>query len=238
MSRAVGVLAVWQIDLTTPPAVADRLLPLLDRAEQARVERLAPALRHRYIIAHGALRQILSDYTGEPPQQLTFVHNRWGKPTLCGAAMPHFNLTHSGDIAMCAVADSASVAALGIDIERQRPAQRVNRLRLARRFFSAAEADQLAALPVEQQESAFFRCWTGKEAYPKAKGWGLSHPLNRFTLNCDPAQPLQLIAAAESADLNHFRLWSLPIEEPYHATLAAHSVSAQIEPIQLRWVPD
>jgi len=238
MSRATGTLQVWQIDLTTPAAVAERLLPLLDSAERARVERLAPALRPRYIVAHGALRQILSDYTGAPPQQLTIVHNRWGKPALRGAMMPHFNLTHSGDIALCAVADSASVAALGIDIERPRSARRVDRLQLARRFFSAAEAAQLAALPATQQEEAFIRCWTGKEAYLKAKGWGLSHPLNRFTLNCDPAQPLQLIAAAESADLNHFRLWSLPIEEPYHATLAAHSVSAQIEPIQLRWVPD
>ena len=48
---------------------------------------------------------------------------------------------------------------------------------LARRFFTLSEVQQLDELPAGEQLSAFFRIWTGKEAYLKACGAGLSLPL-------------------------------------------------------------
>ena len=72
----------------------------------------------------------------------------------------HFNLSHSADLALIAIAAASSV---GVDLEYI-PAQS-DYAEIARRFFSAAEVDHLSALPSHLYAEAFFSCWTKKEAY-------------------------------------------------------------------------
>lgn len=93
---------IWQIDLTLPqpPAWAASL----DAAEQARAARFATAaLQLAFRRAHGALRAVLAHYTGRAPAALAFVQGPYGKPALASGEL-QFNLTHSGTLALLAVA--------------------------------------------------------------------------------------------------------------------------------------
>lgn len=88
-----------------------------------------------------------------------------------------FNISHSHELALCAITASR---AIGVDIEYLRPLPDAEPL--AQRFFSKAEHARIQVLPVDEQAQVFFRLWTGKEAYLKATGKGLSHPLNQVEI--------------------------------------------------------
>jgi len=102
--------------------------------------------------------------------------------------MLNFNLTHSGGLALFAVACGTQV---GIDLEEIRPD--FVRDKLAERFFSRAEVAQLTSLPREMQTQGFFSCWTRKEAFLKAKGVGLSQALDQFSVSVHPHEPTRLL---------------------------------------------
>ena len=101
-----------------------------------------------------------------------------GKPYLPGGI--HFNLSHAGDLALCAV----GAGALGCDIEQERAFD----LRVARRFFCPAETALLEAAGARRQE-LFFRLWTLKESYLKAVGKVLTRPLNTFCVTFENDLP-------------------------------------------------
>ncbi len=88
-----------------------------------------------------------------------------------------FNISHSHELALCAVSARREV---GIDLEYLRPLSEA--VPLAKRFFSTGEHALIQALPVEEQAYVFFRLWTAKEAYLKATGKGLSHPLDQVEI--------------------------------------------------------
>jgi 4'-phosphopantetheinyl transferase len=123
------------------------------------------------VVAHGTLRQLLGRYLGTHPGQLRFVHNAFGKPELspeCGSPL-RFNLSHSADLALIAIAAGADI---GVDIERIRA--QPDYAAIARRFFSAAEVEYLNGLPSHLYGPAFVDGWTKKEAFLKACGQGLA----------------------------------------------------------------
>ncbi len=111
---------VWLVPLIgDPPAgLGGDWNSILSSDEQARAARFRfDADRTRWIRARTALRVILSGCTGSPPHEICFELGRHGKPALAGGGPLEFNLSHSGDWAMVAVAQGVPV---GIDIERIR----------------------------------------------------------------------------------------------------------------------
>jgi 4'-phosphopantetheinyl transferase len=177
---------VWKVALDQPPEQYRAVLSAdeRERASRFRVERGAD----RYTVGHGTLRILLGRYTGTSPEALVFQYNGFGKPELTGADIG-FNLSHSHEIALIAVAHGRAV---GVDVERIR--EQVMTERIAERFFAPAEARAIATLPQEQQAQAFFNCWTRKEAWIKARGEGLSIPLNSFEVTLAPGEPARLVA--------------------------------------------
>src|SRR5207244_2000937 len=104
-------------------------------------------------------------------ESLRFRAGTHGKPALEfpeeGAAL-HFNLSHSGDLAILAVA----AAEIGVDVERIAP--RPSLERLAERFFSKREVQAFGGVPAAFRSAAFYGAWVRKEAFLKATGLGLS----------------------------------------------------------------
>lgn len=167
---------VWAVPLQGD---ADRYGAMLSRAELQRLQRFHFAdHRRRYQIGHGALREILGGYLGIEPTAVEFTQGPRGKPYLA-AKGPFFNLSHSGKLALIAVAATE----LGVDLEKVRHLESLTEI--ARKHFSVGEFAALDALDGAARELAFYRCWTRKEAYIKALGEGLSMPLDSFDVSLD-----------------------------------------------------
>lgn len=156
----------------------ERLLSADERARAARFRRETD--RHRFVAAHGGLRQLLGGYLSRPPAALGFVLGEFGKPALAeadGGRVLLFNLSHAGDWILIALAAGQAV---GVDVEPIRPD--LDFLPIARTQFSPEEIAALAAEAPGAQVNAFFRCWTRKEAYLKARGQGLAYSLREFSV--------------------------------------------------------
>jgi 4'-phosphopantetheinyl transferase len=162
---------IWHYRLD---ALADETL--LSSDERQRADRLLmPQKRQHFIAARVGLRLILSQQTGVAPQDLTFAYRPHGKPYLVGWESLEFNLSHADDLALLVVADRP----VGIDVERERPL--TSMAQMMEIAFSPAEQAAIYQLPHEDQQHAFYRTWTRKEALMKGRGEGfkLAHT---FTL--------------------------------------------------------
>ena len=147
--------------------------------------------RTHFVVARGLLRVLLGRYLRQDPQHLRFTYGPHGKPALAtdtGGMSLRFNVSHSHGLALYAITRGREV---GVDVERIRP--EVAQEKIAERFFSPREVTVLRALPTPLQAPAFFACWTRKEAYIKAKGDGLSLPLDQFDVSLAPGEPAALL---------------------------------------------
>ena len=143
-----------------------------------RSERGLEARRRDLVLSGVALRSILAAYLDSDPLAARFVVAPGGKPRLDPAwtASPlSFNLSHSRGRALVAVSLGREV---GVDVERLRRDLPIERL--AARFFAPREIAALRSTPETVRPAAFFACWTRKEAYMKARGDGISRPLDDF----------------------------------------------------------
>ncbi len=207
---------LWRLPLEPAPATQVSLAALLTPDERERAAAFHfERDRRRFAAARGALRRVLGDYLGIAPETIRFVYGPQGKPALAGEEL-QFNLTHSGEWALLAVSDAPTV---GVDLEQVRS---VRDLRgVARRFFAPGEVARLLALPADEQPAAFFQCWTRKEAFIKALGSGLSHPLDRFEVAFGPDVPARLVHIA--GDAQAAGQWALllpPAPPGYEAAVA------------------
>jgi 4'-phosphopantetheinyl transferase len=100
----------------------------------------------------------------------------------------HFNVTHSHEQALLALGWDREI---GVDLERLN--EKSVEMDVAERFFSRGEVETLRSLPAGIQVEAFFLCWTRKEAYVKARGEGLTIPLDQFEVSLTPGQPARLL---------------------------------------------
>jgi 4'-phosphopantetheinyl transferase len=187
-----GEIHLWRVALDRAPAELETLSSRLSPEEQVRAARFYRASdRDHFRAARGAMREILGAYLGVAPGRIEFSYNEYGKPALAGNGL-RFNLSHSGGLALLAVAAHCEV---GVDIELIR--EDFASLEIAERFFSTRETAALKALPPEERTTAFFRCWTRKEAYIKAIGEGLSRSLQSFSVSIQPSEPVALLESED-----------------------------------------
>ena len=165
-----GDVAVHRCALAESEAAS--LAPLLSPEEEARAARFAfPRERDRFTVSRGRLRLLLARLAGGDPRGLRLETDAGGKPRLAEGRL-RFNVSHSGALWACAVALDREV---GLDVEEVREDRDVERL--AGRYFAPAEAGAILALPAAERSAAFHRCWTRKEAALKARGTGITVPL-------------------------------------------------------------
>ncbi len=184
------VVHVWRVPLDVDSSLQDHCQSVLNDEEQQRADRFrASRQTQRFVVARGTLRHLLGVYLETDPRRLTFTYGEHGKPQLASCTQDlHFNVSHSGGVALMAFVRGREV---GVDVERTE--REVGWERVARRFFAGPELEELMALPAEQRRSGFFRCWTSKEAYMKATGRGITLGLGNFAVRVDPARPAKLL---------------------------------------------
>jgi 4'-phosphopantetheinyl transferase len=200
-SRAV-VVDVWRFALDTAPTELERLRRTLSADELRRAATFRFACgAERFVAGRGLLRRVLGRLAGQDPAALEIAYGAFGKPHLAGEPSLRFNLAHSDDVALLAVADGADV---GIDVEAVAPGR--DCLAIARDFFCARELRELVALPTADRAAAFLRCWTRKEAYVKALGDGLQAPLDDFAVSLRPAEPARIVWSRRDAEVLRWTL--------------------------------
>ena len=181
------------IDLveTANAAALDKLdsyKALLSKDEHERMARLVFDRDQRaFVITRAHVRTMLSRYAAVTPTDWRFVENVHGRPEIldrpAGTPDLRFNISHTDGLIACAVTIGREV---GVDVEHT---GRHLTHDIAGRFFAPDEVADLRKLPLDDQERVFFDYWTLKEAYIKARGFGLALPLGEFAFKLNPPGP-------------------------------------------------
>ena len=215
---------LWTIALDEDPSIVSSLLPFLSGEERVRASRFRTTqLRLRFIVAHGALRSILSRYTGFRPAQLPLVAAATGKPFVSGAPLS-FNLSHSDGLAICAVTSEGEI---GADVERIRPIDDAEAL--VERFFAADEQRQYWGLDPGDRLDAFYSIWTRKEAFVKATGAGLTRELQSFEVEVSPEATRPHLTCRDDPPGR----WSLCSFRPRPGYIGAVALDREISALEL-----
>lgn len=216
-----GEIHVWRGRLTVDEPA--RLFFCLSDDERERAGRYRFAVdRNRYVTARGLLRCVLARYLVTTPERLRFRYETAGKPALVqeglGASLD-FNLSHSGELAVFAVARNRRI---GVDVENVR--SNVDTEKIAERFFSPNEVCALRGLPGDMKQDGFFRCWTRKEAYVKACGEGLQIPLDDFDVTLEPGLPALFLRGIDPS----WQMLGFVAERGYPAALVYDGAPATV----------
>lgn len=231
-----GEVHVWVVRLGNDlsPDRVRACAALLSADERERAARFRfEGHRRAWIVAHALVRSALSHYAPVPPEAWTFRSERRGRPRIAGpsgAPGLRFNLSHSDRLAACAVASELDV---GVDVESTARLHRP--LEIAERYFAPEEARELRSLSGAERCERFLDYWTLKEAYVKARGDGLSIPLDRMRFALGPEAGPQVSfhrsLSDEAAD------WQFELREPcagQRLALAVHRPGRPDLAVQLR----
>jgi 4'-phosphopantetheinyl transferase len=205
---------IWTIALDDEPMLAS-LVDVLSGEERVRAARFRTTeLRVRFVVAHGAMRTILSKYLGIPPHAIRFETTESGKPYAPGAGLT-FNLARSEGLALCAITVAGRI---GVDVERVRPVEDEDAL--VHRYFAPAEMRQYEAVRSQDRTAAFFSAWTRKEAFVKAIGSGLQRELDSFEVDVSPHAPCPRLALQPGEPQGGWNLRSFSPRPHYVAAVA------------------
>jgi 4'-phosphopantetheinyl transferase len=193
-------LHCWCVRITAQSHAGAALYATLSAEERDRSARFrSDQDRLRFIVAHGALREVLGRDLGIPPGDIRFEYNEYGKPALRPelGRRSKFNLSHSADLALIALSADRDV---GVDVEPIRPASE---------YAEIARCDP----------RAFCELWTKREAYVKARGEGLTDGPIEFSerwsfYSFEPVPGYIGTLAAEGSD------WTVTVQDwlPYPAS--------------------
>jgi 4'-phosphopantetheinyl transferase len=161
-------------------------LHMLSEAEISRLDRfIAPAARRQYLAGRILVRTTLSRYAEVDPHEWRFEANAYGRPHIAWPRQYRelqFNLSHTDGLAACGVMTAGEI---GVDVENM--ARDLDIADLAPSVFAANEVASLSQAPASDRIRLFYSYWTLKEAYIKARGMGLSLPLDGFWFDHDGA---------------------------------------------------
>lgn len=215
----------WLGELTSARRLDEyrRLLSEEEREKRARF--YFERDRHRYLVTRAMVRTVLAKYTHVEARDWRFAINPYGRPSIApGLALARrieFNVSHTDGLVVMAVACERTI---GVDVENVRV--RKADIGGAERYFAEAEVAALRALPRERQQDRFFQYWTLKESYIKARGLGLSIPLDRFAFDLDDVTGIRLTIAPSLGDSpGRWRFWQLQLGHEHLAALCAETVA-------------
>jgi len=170
---------IWNFDLNNYLPLIDKFSNILSEEELMRAGKFYfDRDKNWFIISRGLLRVFVNIYSSIPAKEIKFIFNDFGKPSLQKSYNSYdlqFNLSHSKNFMNIGFVNDTHI---GIDVELMKPFK--DHLEIAKRFFSAAEVEQLLSFPADKILDGFYSCWTAKESVIKLSGEGLSFPLKEF----------------------------------------------------------
>jgi 4'-phosphopantetheinyl transferase len=211
-------VSVWRIRLDPGDREA-QMRGVLSADESERLSRLdRTGVGRRWLVSRAALREILATELGIDAVEVALKLGEHGRPGLDPTAHAgdlDFNLSHSGELALIALAESLRI---GIDVEKPRGR---DPLRVAGRYFSPAEVDAIRA--ADDRPDEFLRYWTAKEALAKGLGLGLQAPWGELEISAGPDGAL---APMGKPEWRLIEIGDLP--DGYRGTLAVAGGEARI----------
>jgi 4'-phosphopantetheinyl transferase len=195
---------------------------LLDHAEREQEPRFYFARdRRRYLVTRALVRTVLSRYARIDPTEWVFSTNAYGRPEIVNAQARDlclsFNISHTHSLIVLGVTKGR---ALGVDVENFRA--RGAAIEIAHHYFAPQEVAALAAVPRQQQQKRFFEYWTFKESYIKARGMGLSLPLDKFSFRYPDERAVEIAIDPELADdPGRWQFWQLRPRPEYMLAICA-----------------
>ena len=214
---------IWLNYLNVHEARIKHFYPLLSAKEKERSERFK-FYKHRkdFIASHGFLHTVLAYYNDTPANEIEFFHSEKGKPFLLKKQNRNniqFNLSHSNNMAILAVCKKHS---LGVDIEYAE--KKVDWEGISKRFFTPKEQSTFFKLPEDQQEDAFFKIWTRKEAHMKVTGFGLSLSPTQFEVSTPPAEA-EFLGHTKTQDDNFYKMQDVILPDMFKHYFACISTT-------------
>jgi phosphopantetheinyl transferase len=167
------------------------------------------------------LETVLARYTGDDADSLILEPTPQGKPVLPGSQL-RFNLAHSGEVALVAVARDRDV---GVDVERVR--EDADRWALVDHALTAGERRQLQRVAPAGRAHAFLSMWTKKEALLKAAGVGLAIEPALVELEGDAV----VAVPPELGTADDWTVMTVPLPS-YVAAVAARSTTNRAENLE------
>jgi 4'-phosphopantetheinyl transferase len=210
---------------------------LLNPAEKEQESRFYFARdRRRYLITRALTRTVLSRYAPVRPKEWVFSSNAYGRPEIVNAQARYaglsFNISHTHSLIVLGV---TNCRALGVDVENFR-AREVS-IDVADRFFAPQEVAALAAMPPQRQQYRFFEYWTFKESYIKARGMGLSLPLDKFSFHYPNDRAVKIAIDPELEDEpNRWQFWQFRPRPEYLVAICAERIGARSPSLIVRQV--
>lgn len=196
-SLAGGMVEVVSVGLDAERVALGEVARCLSDAERLRAGRFVfERDRRRFIVGRARLRHLLASRLGVQPDAVELVYGLHGKPGLSrrfANSDLRFNVSHSEDVAVFAFSRGIEI---GVDVEFVRELRDADDI--AARFFSRRENEAYLALGPRDRPLGFFNCWTRKEAFIKALGEGLSHPLDRFDVSLAPGEPAKILRVGDA----------------------------------------
>jgi 4'-phosphopantetheinyl transferase len=183
--------------------------------------------RRRYLMTRALVRTVLSRYVSIDPREWIFSTNAYGRPDIVNAAARDaclsFNISHTQSLIVLGVTKRR---ALGVDVENV--CGREVSTDIADRYFAPQEVAVLTATPLSQQQYRFFEYWTFKEAYLKARGMGLSLPLDKFSFHYPNEHAVEIAIDPELGDdSGRWQFWQFRPTSEYLVAICAERVGAQ-----------
>jgi 4'-phosphopantetheinyl transferase len=219
---ALGTLApglsLWLSHLDRESTGACNTLSSLSAQEHARAKRFGTVLlRERWIAGRTTLRTLLGNMLDIEPGAIRLRRGIRGRPELEGEYGIDFNVSHTGDTALIAIASGIQDGTrIGIDIEREDRA--VNADGLARKFLTERERAGIASMDSDERRRTFLQLWTCKEAMSKATGDALSAPFRHIDVTLDDGP--RLVAGPAPYTPAEWQLVAAAVPAGFIATLA------------------
>jgi len=208
---------------------------LLNLAEKEQETRFYFARdRRRYLVTRALVRVVLSQYVPIPPGEWAFSTNAYGRPEVVNGEARDggllFNISHTPSLVVLGVTKRL---ALGVDVENIRA--REASIDLADHLFAPHEVAALAVTPPEQQQYRFFEYWIFKESYIKARGMGLSLPLDKFSFHYSGDHVVQIEISPELADdPARWQFWQFQPRPEYLVAVCAERAASQPRALVVR----